>query len=143
MGTKLAVIALVLAGCVAEEPTSSTSAHIEGGEVGATGAEVELPSAGPDHVNPDLVVITGLEIPGQQPTQVHIDVSNVDVADASLQVRDLCAAAAELPQSNVCSSLCTGSGAAARLIGDTTPSCDTTRCELADGVVVNVDVCVD
>jgi len=143
VGNKLAVLALVLAGCVAEDATTSTSSQIEGGAVGSTGAEVEFPSVGPDHVNPDLVVITGLEIPGRQPTQVHIDVSNVDVADARLQVRELCAAAAELPQTNVCSSLCTGSGAAARLIGDTSPTCNTTRCELAGGVVVTRDACVD
>jgi len=172
VGNKLAVLALVLAGCVAEDATTSTSSQIEGGAVGSTGAEVEFPSVGPDHVNPDLVVITGLEIPGRQPTQVHIDVSNGDVADAEPQVRELgaaaaappqphvcpalvpatgarlqvrgrCAAAAELPQTNVGASLCTGSGAAARLIGDTSPTCNTTRCELAGGVVVTVDACVD
>ena len=137
---KLALIALMLGACVAEDP--STAAKVITDEVTPTNVvdEVEIPTWGDDNVDRDLVIITGVRIPGHVPTTDHIDLSNIATADPSELSRTVCALADQLPGTNVCSYLCQ-EGFAARVLGSGTSNCTEHQCNLPGGVSVTADVC--
>lgn len=141
--SKLALIALLLGACVAED-SSTTSARTFGDEITATNVvdEIEIPTWGDDNVDVDLVLVTGLEIPGRVPSTDHIDLTNVDLLDLDPTTREICALADSLPSTDVCSFLCQPSGFAARLLGSGTGDCTEQRCDLPGGVSVQTQVCV-
>jgi hypothetical protein len=142
---KLALLALVLGvgACVADDPDSKRTLDTELGEINVVD-EVETPGWGDDTVNPAIVIITGLEIPGRTPTTPNLDITNVDTRELDPQARRLCALAEGLPDSDVCSLLCEPGGFAARVFDNgSTGNCTEQRCNLPGGVSVQVDVCVD
>lgn len=126
--------------CVAEDP--STSAKVFSNDVTAMNVvnEVEIPTAGDDNIDPQVVVVTGLDYPGRVPLQPNIDLKNADTLTLDPNARNLCAQVQGLPNSDVCSSLCDPDAFAARVFGGST-GCTTQTCELPDGAVATVDVC--
>jgi len=142
---KLAFIALVLGlgtgACVAEDPTTSVRAEEEVTNVGIA-TEVEIPTDEGTNGDFQIVVVTGVEIPGRTPTGETFDLTNALTADASPAVRELCAQADELPTSDVCSQICQP-GFAAKLFDQGTPGdCTSTKCGLPGGTTVSLDACV-
>ena len=143
---KLAIVAalLVSGACVANEPDSTARVETTAA-VGPLNVidQVELPSMTPNNVDFAVVTITGVEIPGRVPTQPHIDITNVDTADMDPELRRLCAIAATLPTTDVCSALCDPQAFAARMLGDSGEggSCQNTRCTLPGDIGGDADVC--
>jgi hypothetical protein len=139
--TKLALIALVLGACVADDPTNV--ARVLNDDVTPRNVvdQVEILRWGDDNVDLELVEVTGLEVPGGT-GQDHIDMANVGIAELNPIGRAVCALAETLPGSDVCSVLCDAQGFAARAMGDIGSDCTEHRCELPGGVSVLANVCV-
>jgi len=142
---KLAYFALVLGlgtgACVADDPTTTGRLGDEATDF-AVANQVEIPKD--EGVNGDfqLVVLTGIEIPGRAPTTDHIDITNVTTAEIDPQVRELCLQADQLPSSDVCSQICS-SGFTAKVFDQGAPGgCKTQRCGLPGDITVNLDICV-
>lgn len=76
----------------------------------------------------------------------RLDFESVELSDDSEhdRERDHCALATELAIDDVCSLLCEPDAFAARLVEGGTPTgrCYQWRCELVDGVAVNVGICL-
>jgi hypothetical protein len=126
--------------CVADDP--STSARVFADDVTAMNVvnEIEIPTAGDDNIDPQVVVVTGLDYPGRVPLQPNIDLRNADTLTLDPNARNLCALVEGLPNSDVCSSLCDPDGFAARVFGGST-GCTTQSCQLPGGGIATVDVC--
>ena len=142
---KLAFIALVLGlgtgACVADDPTSAGRVEGDVTNVGIA-TEVEIQAATGTNGDFQIVVVTGVEIPGRTPTGETFDLTNALTADASPAVRELCAQADELPGSDVCSQICQP-GFAAKLFDQGAPGgCTKKTCGLPSGTTVNLDACV-
>jgi len=141
---KLAYFALVLGlgtgACVADDPTTARVGD-EATDFGVAN-EVEIPKDEGINGNLDLVILTGVEIPGRTPTSEHIDFSNVTVLDPDPTVRELCQLADQLPGTDVCSQICT-SGFAAKVFDQGSPGgCSQHTCSLPGDITVSFDVCV-
>ncbi|MBA3452552.1 MAG: hypothetical protein H0T42_05575 [Deltaproteobacteria bacterium] len=142
---KLAFFAVVLGlgtgACVADEPTSGRV----GGQVTdfTVADEAEIPKD--EGVVPDfaVVTITGMEIPGRTPTTESIDITSVDTAWADPQIREICAQADQLPDSDVCSLICQPTGIAAKLYDQgAVGGCSQHTCAMPGDVTVSFDICV-
>jgi hypothetical protein len=126
--------------CVADDP--STSSRVFADDVTAMNVvnEVELPTMGDDNIDPQVVVVTGLDYPGRISLQTHIDLKNADTLLLDPSARALCAQVDSLPDTDVCSLLCDPNAFAARVFGGST-GCTTQTCELPNGGTADVDVC--
>lgn len=74
-----------------------------------------------------------------------LDFTSVELApDSHDAERDVCELATELSRDDVCSLICEPDELVARLVDGGTAGgcCYQLRCELADGVTVNVGVCI-
>ena len=140
---KLAFIALVLGlgtgACVADDPTSGRVGD-EVSDVGvATEAEIPADQGTNDF---QIVVVTGVEIPGRTPSHETFDLTNPLSADASATVKEICTQADELPGSDVCSQICQPGFAAKLFDQGTAGDCTQTRCGLPNGTTVSLDACI-
>jgi hypothetical protein len=133
-------LAIGAGACVADDP--STSAKVFSDDITATNIvnELELPTMGDDNIDPQVVVVTGLDWPGHTPLQPNIDMTNVDILELDPNARSLCAVVSSLPNTDVCSSLCDPNEFTARVFGGST-GCTTQTCELPGGATATVDVC--
>ncbi len=142
---KLAFIALVLGlgtgACVADDPASTGRVEGDVTNVGVA-TEVEIPTDEGTNGDFEIVVVTGVEIPGRTPTGETFDLTNALTADATPTVREICAQADQLPGSDVCSQICQP-GFAAKLLDQGTPGgCTQRSCDLPGDITVNLDACV-
>lgn len=134
------VLAVGAGACVADDPSSS--ARVFSDDVTSMNVvnEVEIPTVGETNIDPVIVMITGLDYPGHTPLQPNIDMKNADTLTLDPNAKAVCAQVQQLPNSDVCSSLCDPDAFAARVFGGST-GCTTQSCQLPDGTQATVDVC--
>ena len=142
---KLALFALALSlgtgACVADDTDSverieATSIVTEHNVIN----EISFGDTDPLNVNA-VVVVTGIGLPSENPTSLHVDLSTIAARDASPRSQALCAQAGNLPIDDVCSSLCEDDFAA-RVFGanGSQQDCTNQNCVI-NGQNVGVSVC--
>lgn len=144
---KLALFALVIGAtaCVAGADEDSTSRlqdtdslHTDFGVIN----EVEQPTIGDDHINTDVVIVTGVHIPGAADERDHINLSAVDTITMNPRATQLCALAGNLPINDVCSSICAPDGAAKLWEANGgNNDCSSRVCNMGGGVTATIRVC--
>lgn len=134
-------VALALGACVADD--STTSPRVLSDDITAMNVvnEIEIPTTTPDNIDPQVVVITGLDYPGHTPLQPNIDMRNADTLTLDPNARAICAQVQSLPDTDVCSSLCDPDAFVARVFDSGSTGCTTQSCNLPDGTRAEVDVC--
>jgi hypothetical protein len=144
---KLALFALVVGvtGCVAGADQDSTSRVGDTDNLHTDFAvmnEVAQPEITPDHVNTDVVIATGVHIPGAQDSRDHINLSSVDTATLDSRATQLCALAQNLPIQDVCSSICSADGAAKLWEANGgNNDCTSRICNMGAGMTATIQVC--
>ncbi|HEY4180633.1 MAG TPA: hypothetical protein VGM90_27500 [Kofleriaceae bacterium] len=104
--------------------------------------EVAQPEITPDHVDTDVVIATGVHIPGAQDSRNHINLSSVDTATLDSRATQLCALAGKLPIQDVCSSICAPDGAAKLWEANGgNNDCTSRVCNMGAGITATITVC--